>query len=129
MARVEPLRPKPVREVHRLFPRLSNAVMRRVLGTVTHVSTHASVVALTFDDGPHPEFTPRLLDILDKHQAQATFFMIGAAAQRYPDLVRRAAQAEHAIGNHSWDHPSFPLITGRERRAQMRACAQAITPY
>jgi peptidoglycan/xylan/chitin deacetylase (PgdA/CDA1 family) len=99
------------------------------MGTITHVSTQDAVAALTFDDGPHPESTSRLLDILKRHQVRATFFMVGEAAQRHPDIVRWVAQAGHAIGNHSWDHPSFPLITGRERRAQIRACEKAIAPY
>jgi peptidoglycan-N-acetylglucosamine deacetylase len=55
--------------------------------------------------------------------------MTGEAAQQYPALVRRVAMAGHAIGNHSWDHPSFPVISGRERRAQIRACAKALEPY
>lgn len=111
--------------VHRLF----NAVAQRAMGTITHVSTQDPVAALTFDDAPHPEFTPRLLDVLERNQARATFFVIGEAAQRHPDLVQRIAQAGHAIGNHSWDHPSFPLISGRERRAQLRACEKVIAPY
>lgn len=101
----------------------------RILGTITHVSTHDSVAALTFDDGPNPEYTPRLLDILDKYQARATFFMVGEVAQRHRWLVKRVSQAGHAIGNHSWDHASFPLLTGRDRRAQIRACHKAIAPY
>lgn len=100
-----------------------------MMGTITHVSTQDTVAALTFDDGPHPESTPRLLDILEKHQAHVTFFMVGEAAQQYPEIVRRAAQSGHAIGNHGWDHPSFPLISGRERRAQLRACAKATAPH
>jgi peptidoglycan/xylan/chitin deacetylase (PgdA/CDA1 family) len=99
------------------------------MGTITHVSTQDAVAALTFDDGPHPEFTSRLLYILKRHEARATFFMIGEAAQRYPNLVRQVAQAGHVIGNHTWDHPSFPLITSRDRRAQLRACEKAIAPY
>lgn len=99
------------------------------MGTVTHVSTNDPVVALTFDDGPHPQFTPRLLEILETYQVRATFFVVGEAVQRYPEVVRRAVQGGHAIGNHSWDHPSFPLITGAERRRQIRACASAIAPY
>jgi peptidoglycan/xylan/chitin deacetylase (PgdA/CDA1 family) len=113
----------------RILHRLFSAAARKVLGTITHVSTQDAVVALTFDDGPHPEITPRLLDVLERHQAHATFFMIGEAAQRHPDLVQRVAQAGHAVGNHTWDHPSFPLISGRERRAQLRACEKAIAPY
>jgi peptidoglycan-N-acetylglucosamine deacetylase len=102
---------------------------RSILGTVTCVVTRDPVAALTFDDGPHPEYTARLLDILERHQARATFFMTGEAAQRHPELVKRVAQGGHAIGNHSWNHPSFPLISGRERREQIRACAKATAPY
>lgn len=100
-----------------------------VIGTITHVSTSKPAVALTFDDGPDPVYTPRLLDVLQRHQAKATFFMVGQAAERHPDIVKKVAAAGHAIGNHSWDHPSFPLLTGRERRAQIRACAKALAPY
>lgn len=99
------------------------------IGTITHVATSMPAVALTFDDGPDPVFTPRLLDVLQKYQAKATFFMVGQAAERHPDIVEKVAAAGHAIGNHSWDHPSFPLITGSERRAQIWACAKAIAPY
>jgi peptidoglycan/xylan/chitin deacetylase (PgdA/CDA1 family) len=99
------------------------------VATITHVSTRAPVAALTFDDGPHREFTPRLLDILEKHRARATFFMVGEAAQQHPELVRRVALSGHTIGNHSWDHASFPLISRRERQAQIRACERAIAPH
>lgn len=104
-------------------------VTSKLTGTITHFSVRDTVAALTFDDGPHPEFTPRLLDILERYQARATFFMVGEVAQRYPDLVQRVAKAGHAIGNHTWDHPSMPLIGGRERRTQIRACARAVAPY
>jgi peptidoglycan/xylan/chitin deacetylase (PgdA/CDA1 family) len=102
---------------------------RSVIGTITRVTSQEPIAALTFDDGPDPEYTPRLLDVLEKYHAHATFFMIGKAAHAHPELVRRVAQAGHAIGNHSWDHPSFPMIRGRERCAQIRACAQALAPY
>ncbi len=112
-----------------LLYRLFKLSARKVLGTTTHVLTRDPVAALSFDDGPHPEFTPRLLDILARHQAHGSFFMIGKSAKRYPEVVRQVADAGHAIGNHSWDHSSFPLISGRERRAQIRACENAIVPY
>ena len=60
-------------------------------------------VALTFDDGPS-EQTPRLLDILRRHRVPATFFVLGSAAERYPDIIRRAVNESHRIGNHSWSH-------------------------
>jgi peptidoglycan/xylan/chitin deacetylase (PgdA/CDA1 family) len=55
--------------------------------------------------------------------------MVGTAASRSPDIVRRVAEAGHTIGNHSWDHQSFPLLSGRKRRVQLQACQRAITPY
>lgn len=98
-------------------------------GTITNVMTRDRVAALTFDDGPHPEYTPRLLDILERHEALATFFMVGQAAQRYPQLVQQVAQAGHAIGNHSWDHQFFPSLPSHQRRKQIRVCECALAPY
>ena len=61
-------------------------------------------VCLTFDDGPHPEHTPRLLDVLARHGAKGTFFMVGQEAERWPALVERVAAEGHAVGGHSWTH-------------------------
>ncbi|CAG2135500.1 hypothetical protein LMG31506_01562 [Cupriavidus yeoncheonensis] len=61
-------------------------------------------VVLTFDDGPHPELTPRVLDVLDRHGARATFFCIGERAARYPGLVREIARRGHTVENHSMHH-------------------------
>jgi peptidoglycan/xylan/chitin deacetylase (PgdA/CDA1 family) len=107
----------------------ARAVIVRAAGTITHVETTDLVAALTFDDGPDPVWTPRVLDVLEAHHARATFFMVGELAAKHRDLVRKVAEAGHAIGNHSWDHPSFPQIGGVERRAQIRACERAIAPY
>lgn len=71
----------------------------------------APVVSLTFDDGPHPEFTPRILDILKQYGVQATFFELGMNAQRYPDLTRRVVAEGHIIGNHTWDHPRLTRLS------------------
>ena len=98
-------------------------------GTIACVVTRNPVAALTFDDGPHPEYTPHLLDILERYQARATFFMIGDVAQKHPQLVRRVFQEGHVIGNHSWDHPFFPSLSGRVRREQIRACEHVLAPY
>ena len=64
----------------------------------------AERVYLTFDDGPDPQWTPRVLDVLDEAGVKATFFAVGQQAQRSPDLVRRVHGAGHAIGNHTYSH-------------------------
>jgi len=110
--------------VGRIFRRLRNDA----LGSVSSIATTEPIVALTFDDGPHPVYTPQVLDVLAEHDAHATFFMLGVHAAAHPDVVRRVAAAGHAIGNHTYDHPSFPLIGARERRQQILACAAALPP-
>jgi peptidoglycan/xylan/chitin deacetylase (PgdA/CDA1 family) len=105
------------------------ASVRKVLGSVTHVITADPVVALTFDDGPDPESTPRVLALLEKYQARGTFFVVGHAAASCPDLVKRIAAGGHAIGIHSWDHRAFPGLSSGERRRQIRACERALQPY
>lgn len=61
--------------------------------------------ALTFDDGPDPVSTPRVLDVLAARQVRATFFLVGERAERHPELVRRMRDDGHAVGSHSWSHP------------------------
>jgi peptidoglycan/xylan/chitin deacetylase (PgdA/CDA1 family) len=119
------LRQYPVKLLRKSF----SAIEKKVTGVVTHVTTSEAVAALTFDDGPNPQCTPVLLDILEKYQVHATFFMLGETAQKHLELVSKVAQAGHAIGNHSWNHPQFPSISSRERRWQIRACERAIAPY
>lgn len=118
-------RPLPARIARRAF-RMAG---RRLLGTITHVKTTAPVAALTFDDGPDPATTPALLDILARHDAKATFFMLGMHASRDPGLVARVASAGHAIANHSFDHPRLPSLARRERFAQIKACEAALGPH
>lgn len=66
--------------------------------------------ALTFDDGPNPTYTPRVLAILKRMHVHATFFTIGYLAQRYPSLIARERRAGMVVANHSWDHPNSPAF-------------------
>jgi peptidoglycan/xylan/chitin deacetylase (PgdA/CDA1 family) len=85
-----------------------------------------STVYLTFDDGPDPEWTPRILDALALAAVPATFFAIGAAAQREPALVRRAASEGHEIANHTLEH-RHPWLIGRvQARRQVSEGAQVL---
>ncbi len=76
--------------------------------------TEQKEIALTFDDGPHPEHTPRLLDVLAEGGVKGTFFVIGEQTLRHPKLVRRIAEEGHEIGNHTWTH-SEPSRTPANR--------------
>lgn len=98
----------------------------RLTGVVVRVRTTEPLVALTFDDGPNPEATPALLEILAAHGARATFFMTGKNAAGHPELVEAGHRAGHAIGNHTWDHPSLPLVSRGERWRQLRRTAKAL---
>lgn len=84
-------------------------------------------VALTFDDGPHPEHTPKVLDLLDEAGAKATFFVIGHKAARYPEVVREIVRRGHAVGVHSWAHDRlFSLRSLRFVRDDLRRAVEAI---
>src|ERR1700677_3847379 len=84
-------------------------IFGRTLTVPANTPGQPGELALTFDDGPTPACTPRLLDILAQHDVRATFFLIGGFAQQQPDLVRRIHSAGHLIGNHSWSHPNLAL--------------------
>ena len=99
------------------------------MGVITRVMTADPVCSLTFDDGPDPVWTPKVLEILREYRARATFFMVGEGAVIYPDIVERVARDGHAIGNHSWSHLAFPLIPLVEQWKQIRKCQSVIMPY
>lgn len=80
-------------------------------GSILSVKTPSKVISLTFDDGPDPETTPRLLDALAEVGAKATFFVIGSRAERHPDLIARILAEGHEIGNHTFSHPSLPTAS------------------
>jgi len=87
-------------------------------------------VALTFDDGPHPEHTPRLLDLLGTAGIRATFFVLGQEARRYPRLVARIVSEGHMIGNHTFSHVSsrrIPLETFLDEVRRTRTLVEDIT--
>jgi len=77
------------------------------------VETWAPLVALTFDDGPHPVYTPQVLDILARFEARATFFLIGENARRHPELVARIRGAGHEVGNHTDTRGTTVLMSMR----------------
>jgi peptidoglycan/xylan/chitin deacetylase (PgdA/CDA1 family) len=86
-------------------------------------------LALTFDDGPDPQYTPRILEALRKHGAKATFFLIGERAEQEPALVRQILADGHELANHSHSHPDFerlPLRRAMQEISRTTAMIEAI---
>lgn len=78
-----------------------------------------NLCSLTFDDGPHPAVTPRILDILRSEGVRATFFPIGNVAIRHPRIIQRIVQEGHEVGNHSLTHPNMRTLSTEAQRAQI----------
>jgi peptidoglycan-N-acetylglucosamine deacetylase len=84
-------------------------------------------IALTFDDGPSPQLTPYILDVLAAKRVPATFFLQGDNAARNPELVRRVQAEGHVVGNHSWTHPWFPNLTPQEAEVEIERTNELLT--
>ncbi|WP_133499004.1 polysaccharide deacetylase family protein [Cognatilysobacter terrigena] len=95
---------------------------------LTRLDTSERVLWLTIDDGPSDE-TPAVLDLLDAHQARATFFLVGDRARRHPDLVREIVRRGHGVGNHSDSHPTgrFWALGPREMRDEIARAQATLT--
>ncbi|MBW3572274.1 MAG: polysaccharide deacetylase family protein [Gemmatimonadetes bacterium] len=86
---------------------------------VARAQTTDSVVALTFDDGPTPEYTDSILDLLRRERVRATFFVVGGSLAQHPELGRRIVEAGHVLGNHTWSHPRMVGLPLAEVRRQV----------
>ncbi len=94
--------------------------------TFTGLARSTNQLALTYDDGPNDPHTFRLLEVLARHNAQATFFLIGRYVQQRPDIVRELVKAGHVIGNHTFTHPLLIFKTAAEVRKELTDCRNAI---
>jgi peptidoglycan/xylan/chitin deacetylase (PgdA/CDA1 family) len=106
--------------------RLNSNFSRNAGITFTRVPVAGNYVAITFDDGPHPENTPRLLDMLRARNVKATFYVIGRSVDLHPDVVRRTVAEGHEIGNHSHTHRLMSKLGDSEVRSEMQRCEDAI---
>ena len=89
--------------------------------------TNEKTVALTFDDGPDPRFTPKILNELDKYHVRATFFMIGKEMEAHPEIVKDIVKRGHVIGNHTYTHPhDIKADTASQVRQELRLCERVI---
>jgi len=97
------------------------------LGPALHQGkTRQKLAALTFDDGPHPSFTPEVLDILRRENVRATFFLCGRNIDSHPDLARRIVDDGHLIGNHTYSHPYLFFRSREEIRQELELTQRAI---
>ena len=83
-------------------------------------------IALTYDDGPNDPHTLRLMEVLARHDVQATFFLIGRYVQQRPDIVQHLVKAGHVLGNHTFTHPHLIVASAVETRNQLEACQRAV---
>jgi peptidoglycan/xylan/chitin deacetylase (PgdA/CDA1 family) len=83
-------------------------------------------IALTFDDGPHPQYTGEILEILSEKKVPATFFIVGSRAELHPELLKRMQKIDCEIGNHTYDHANLTKISNGEFLRQMDKCSEAI---
>ena len=90
------------------------------------VRNDGNYIALTFDDGPHPKNTPRLLDILRQRNIRATFYVIGNSVNLYPEIARRIVAEGHEIGNHTYNHPNLTKLSNTSVRKELDTTRDAI---
>jgi len=102
----------------------TSQILRNLKGVTDY---NDQVVSLTFDDGPDPQHTPRILDVLAEHKTQATFFVLGEAAERHPHLIERMANEGHTVANHTYSHCHPWTISSQRARAEVAQTTRVIT--
>lgn len=98
----------------------------QLFGRTIRRAGRSSTLALTFDDGPNPKATPRLLNLLDQHRARATFFLIGKYVRAFPELAAEISARGHLIGNHTDTHPSLLWLSRRRVAAELTRCGESV---
>ena len=78
---------------------------------ISYGSKEQTIIALTFDDGPHPKYTTEILDLLNEYNIKATFFVLGKFAEQYPEIIKRQAKEGHEIGNHTYSHINVKKVS------------------
>jgi peptidoglycan/xylan/chitin deacetylase (PgdA/CDA1 family) len=100
--------------------RLARVLATRSTGVLFAAPTTRRQVAITYDDGPHPELTPALLDVLGRHGAAATFFLVGERAAEHPALVGRVVAEGHEVANHTWTERASARLPSDEFAEHVR---------
>jgi peptidoglycan/xylan/chitin deacetylase (PgdA/CDA1 family) len=98
----------------------------KIFGPAITQTNSPRKLAITFDDGPNPSMTPKLLDLLERHNARATFFVIGQYVRQHPELLRETVARGHVIGNHTESHPNLFWSSPAQTRDELHRCHDAI---
>lgn len=109
-----------------LFPVLHPILSRAFPDCLWSGNVKQPQIALTFDDGPHPHYTPQLLDVLDRYSVPASFFWLGAWVDRAPHVARAVYERGHWLGLHGYDHQSFPWLSFAELKQSLEQTQAAI---
>lgn len=109
-----------------IFPLIQPALKSVFPTCLWEGCSEGKAIALTFDDGPHPRYTPALLDCLDKHHVTASFFWLGECVERSPAIARTAYNAGHWVGLHGYTHKSFPWLSTPELKQSLEQTQEAI---
>jgi len=109
-------------------------ILRKVLCNyapcfLPHADKGEKVIYLTFDDGPHPEVTQNILELLDKYNIKATFFLIGKNIEAHPGVVQQLVENGHIIGNHTYSHTAFDKLSRYEKNNEIEKCSSLISEY
>ncbi|MCU1286147.1 MAG: polysaccharide deacetylase [Acidobacteriales bacterium] len=108
------------------FTYASKSPSSQLFGATFVSGVDPNQVALTYDDGPNDPYTFQLLELLEKHQAKATFFVVGKFVKKRPDIVRAIADAGHALGNHTFSHPNLTYVSMEKLRREIEDTEAAI---
>jgi polysaccharide deacetylase family sporulation protein PdaB len=110
-----------------VFFRVSTFAVYRNYDNVFYCNKNTEMkISLTFDDGPHPKYTPIILDILSEYNIKATFFIVGENASQYPEIVERIYREGHEIGNHTYSHPHLSNLTQGALCKEIERCEDSL---
>jgi len=119
------LAPDEIKALGKVHPR-KHLKRSRISKAKPKAEPERKLIALTFDDGPHQNYTPQLLRILKERNVKATFFVVGVMAERYPYLIRAEFRSGHTIGNHTYHHPKLSEMAPMEISHEINTCGDAI---
>jgi peptidoglycan-N-acetylglucosamine deacetylase len=109
-----------------MFSWAAVAPSSQIFGSTIRHTRDARTLGLTFDDGPNPAVTPALLELLDRYEAKATFFLIGKWVRAAPSLANDIAARGHAIGNHTYHHPALTFLSRERIWSELERCDEAV---